>query len=201
MFMQSSGGLTDARLFQGKDCIVSGPAGGVVGVARTTANAGYDKIIGFDMGGTSTDTAHYAGEFERAFETEVAGVRMRAPMMDIHTVAAGGSSICSYDGARFTVGPESAGANPGPACYRRGGPITVTDCNVMLGKLQSAHFPAVFGPNADERLDDEIVRLKFAELSQQTGMPAEEIADGFLRIAVDNVSAATVGLGCDCCRL
>lgn len=190
MFMQSSGGLTDARLFQGKDCIVSGPAGGVVGVARTTTSAGFSQVIGFDMGGTSTDTAHYAGEFERAFETEVAGVRMRAPMMDIHTVAAGGSSICSFDGSRFTVGPESAGANPGPACYRRGGPLTVTDCNVLLGKLQPDYFPAVFGPQADQPLDAEVVNEKFADLATATGLPVEEIAAGFLRIAVDNMANA-----------
>jgi 5-oxoprolinase (ATP-hydrolysing) len=196
MFMQSSGGLTDARLFQGKDCIVSGPAGGVVGVARTTAAAGFDKIIGFDMGGTSTDTAHWAGEFERAFETEVAGVRMRAPMMDIHTVAAGGSSICAFDGARFTVGPASAGANPGPACYRRGGPLTVTDCNVMLGKLQPEHFPAVFGPSADQPLDAAAVREKFAALSAAAGgRPAAEIAEGFLRIAVENMANAIKKVG------
>ena len=131
MFMQSNGGLTDASLFQGKDCILSGPAGGVVGAVRTTAMAGFKKIIGFDMGGTSTDVSHYAGHFERAFESEVAGVRMRAPMMHIHTVAAGGGSILHFDGARFTVGPDSAGANPGPACYRRSGPLTVTDCNLL----------------------------------------------------------------------
>ncbi|HVO15554.1 MAG TPA: hydantoinase/oxoprolinase family protein, partial [Alphaproteobacteria bacterium] len=136
MFMQSSGGLTDARFFQGKDSILSGPAGGIVGAVRTSAMAGFDKIIGFDMGGTSTDVSHYAGELERAFETLVAGVRMRAPMMQIHTVAAGGGSILVFDGTRYRVGPESAGANPGPACYRRGGPLTVTDCNVMLGKVQ-----------------------------------------------------------------
>src|SRR3546814_701826 len=136
MCIQSAGGLTGARLFQGRDCILSGPAGGVVGAVRTTAQAGFEKIIGFDMGGTSTDVSHFAGEFERAFETEVAGVRMRAPMMHIHTVAAGGGSILHYDGSRFRVGPDSAGANPGPACYRRGGPLTVTDCNVMLGKIQ-----------------------------------------------------------------
>ncbi|HZD26629.1 MAG TPA: hydantoinase/oxoprolinase family protein, partial [Alphaproteobacteria bacterium] len=152
MFMQSNGGLTDARLFQGKDCIVSGPAGGVVGSVRTTMMAGFEKIIGFDMGGTSTDVSHYAGEFERIFETEVGGVRMRSPMMNIHTVAAGGGSILHFDGARFTVGPDSAGASPGPACYRRGGPLAVTDCNVMLGKLQPEFFPKVFGPNADEAL-------------------------------------------------
>ena len=143
MFMQSNGGLTDARLFQGKDCILSGPAGGVVGAVRTTLAAGFDRIIGFDMGGTSTDVSHYAGEYERTFETEVAGVRIRAPMMHMHTVAAGGGSILHFDGRRYRVGPDSAGANPGPACYRRGGPLAVTDCNVMLGRLQPKHFPAV----------------------------------------------------------
>ena len=197
MFMQSNGGLTDARLFQGKDAILSGPAGGVVGMVKTGALAGYDKLIGFDMGGTSTDVCHYAGTYERSFETEVAGVRMRAPMMNIHTVAAGGGSILFYRDGRFQVGPESAGANPGPACYRRGGPLTVTDCNVMLGKLQPRHFPAVFGPNANEPLDVDIVRAKFAELAadiaQETGgAPAspEELAEGFLRIAVENMANA-----------
>ncbi len=167
MFMQSNGGLTDANLFQGKDCILSGPAGGVVGAVRTTAMAGFEKIIGFDMGGTSTDVSHYAGAFERAFESEVAGIRMRAPMMHIHTVAAGGGSILHYDGARFTVGPDSAGANPGPACYRRGGPLAVTDCNVMLGKLNPEFFPKVFGPNGDEPLDREVVTKKFAALAAE----------------------------------
>ena len=196
MFMQSSGGLTDARLFQGKDCIVSGPAGGVVGAVRTTAMAGFEKIIGFDMGGTSTDVSHYAGEFERAFETEVAGVRMRAPMMNIHTVAAGGGSILHFDGARFTVGPDSAGANPGPACYRRGGPLAVTDCNVMLGKLQPDYFPKVFGPGADEALDADAVTEKFnalaAEVNAGDAEPktAEEIAEGYLTIAVENMANA-----------
>ncbi len=196
MFMQSSGGLTDARLFQGRDCILSGPAGGVVGAVRTTSAAGFDKIIGFDMGGTSTDVSHYAGVFERAFETEVAGVRMRAPMMDIHTVAAGGGSILHFDGSRFRVGPDSAGANPGPACYRRGGPLTVTDCNVMLGKLNPDFFPKVFGPNGDEALDAAVVAEKFADLAaevaQATGetKTVEEIADGFLKIAVQNMANA-----------
>ena len=148
-FMQSSGGLADAAGFQGKDAILSGPAGGIVGAVRTAAVAGFDRIIGFDMGGTSTDVSHYAGEFERAFETQVAGVRMRAPMMRIHTVAAGGGSICTFDGARFRVGPESAGANPGPACYRRGGPLTVTDCNVMLGKLQPGFLSAGVRPRRE----------------------------------------------------
>ena len=197
MFMQSNGGLTDARLFQGKDAILSGPAGGVVGMVRTASQAGLEKLIGFDMGGTSTDVCHYAGEYERSFETEVAGVRMRAPMMHIHTVAAGGGSILFYKSGRYQVGPDSAGANPGPACYRRGGPLTVTDCNVMLGKLNPAHFPSVFGPNADQPLDAEVVREKFVELAAQiaadTGTPAktpEETAEGFLRIAVENMANA-----------
>ena len=146
LFMQSNGGLTDARRFQGKDAILSGPAGGIVGMARASRHAGFDRVIGFDMGGTSTDVSHYAGEYEREFETLVAGVRMRAPMMSIHTVAAGGGSILHFDGARLRVGPDSAGANPGPACYRRGGPLTVTDANVMLGRVQPEFFPHVFGP-------------------------------------------------------
>src|SRR5712692_4220088 len=145
LFMQSNGGLTDARRFQGKDAILSGPAGGIVGAVRCSAAAGFERIIGFDMGGTSTDVSHYAGELERTFETQVAGVRMRSPMMDIHTVAAGGGSILHFDGSRYRVGPDSAGANPGPACYRRSGPLTVTDANVMLGKIQPTHFPQVFG--------------------------------------------------------
>ena len=197
MFMQSNGGLTDARLFQGKDAILSGPAGGVVGMVKTGELAGFDRLIGFDMGGTSTDVCHYAGQYERSFETEVAGVRVRAPMMNIHTVAAGGGSILSYRDGRFQVGPESAGANPGPACYRRGGPLTVTDCNVLLGKLQPQHFPAVFGPNADEPLDARAVRRKFdalaAEIAQTTGekpRSAEDLAEGFLRIAVENMANA-----------
>jgi 5-oxoprolinase (ATP-hydrolysing) len=195
-FMQSSGGLTDAHLFQGKDAILSGPAGGIVGAVEVSRLAGFDRIIGFDMGGTSTDVTHWAGEYERAFATEVAGVRLRAPMMRIHTVAAGGGSICTFDGARFRVGPESAGANPGPAAYRRGGPLAVTDCNVMVGKLDPALFPKVFGPNGNAPLDAEVVRLKFAALADEiaaaTGirrMP-EQIADGFLKIAVENMANA-----------
>ena len=196
MFMQSNGGLTDARLFQGKDAILSGPAGGIVGAAETTERAGYRRIISFDMGGTSTDVAHYDGAFERAFETMVAGVRMRAPMMMIHTVAAGGGSICSFDGARYRVGPESAGADPGPACYRRGGPLCVTDCNVLLGKLQPEFFPRVFGPHQDEPLDRDVVAEKFSALADEIGKrtgrrPAPaEVAEGFLRIAVDNMANA-----------
>ena len=197
MFMQSNGGLTDAKIFQGKDSILSGPAGGVVGMVRTAQMAGFDKIIGFDMGGTSTDVAHFDGEYERTLETIVAGVRMRAPMMHIHTVAAGGGSILQFDGARFRVGPESAGANPGPACYRRDGPLAVTDCNVMLGKIQPEFFPSVFGPNADERLDADVVRQKFEALAEQiadaTGeekRSPEDVAEGFLTIAVENMANA-----------
>ncbi|GAB5445765.1 hydantoinase B/oxoprolinase family protein [Gymnodinialimonas sp.] len=192
MFMQSNGGLTDASMFHGRDAILSGPAGGVVGMVRTAAELGYDKLIGFDMGGTSTDVCHYAGEYERSFETEVAGVRMRAPMMSIHTVAAGGGSILSYQDGRMQVGPESAGANPGPAAYRRGGPLTVTDCNVLLGKLQPAHFPAVFGPDADLPLDADVVRRKFEALRAEIGTEksVEDLAEGFLRIAVENMANA-----------
>ncbi len=195
-FMQSSGGLAEAASFQGKDAILSGPAGGIVGAARTAGMAGLDRIIGFDMGGTSTDVALYAGEFERAFETQVAGVRMRAPMMAINTVAAGGGSILSFDGARFRVGPESAGAVPGPACYRRGGPLTVTDANVMVGKVQPRHFPAIFGPGGDQPLDAEVVRAKFAALAEEiaaaTGKRGDprEVAEGFLRVAVANMANA-----------
>ena len=189
-FMQSSGGLTDAHAFQGKDAILSGPAGGIVGMARTAAIAGIEKVIGFDMGGTSTDVSHYAGEFEREFETQVAGVRMRAPMMGIHTVAAGGGSVLAFDGARFRVGPESAGANPGPASYRRGGPLAVTDANLMVGKVQPRYFPRVFGPHADEPLSAEVVRVKFDELALQTGRSAEEVAEGFINIAVQQMANA-----------
>ena len=166
-FMQSNGGLTAAERFQGKDCIVSGPAGGVVGAARAAEMAGFDRIIGFDMGGTSTDVSHYAGEYERTFETLVAGVRMRAPMMQIHTVAAGGGSILFFDGQRYRVGPESAGANPGPASYRRGGPLTVTDANVMLGRVQADYFPHVFGPEGNEALDFHTVKRQFTALAER----------------------------------
>jgi len=195
-FMQSSGGLIAADRFQGKDSILSGPAGGIVGMARTAKAAGFEHVIGFDMGGTSTDVSHYAGSYERSFETTVAGVRLRAPMMNIHTVAAGGGSICRFDGARFRVGPESAGANPGPASYRRGGPLTVTDCNVMVGKLQASVFPPVFGPGGDQPLDADVVRTKFAalgdEVERATGkrLSPEAIAEGFLAIAVDNMANA-----------
>src|SRR5437762_379990 len=196
LLMQSSGGLTDARRFQGKDAILSGPAGGIVGAVRTSAAAGFERIIGFDMGGTSTDVSHYAGEFERELETRVAGVRMRAPMMSIHTVAAGGGSILHFDGARYRVGPDSAGANPGPACYRRGGPLAVTDANVMLGKIQPAYFPKVFGPDAHESLDSEIVATKFAQMAgdieRATGVKRspEEVAEGFIDIAVGAMANA-----------
>ena len=191
MFMMSSGGLTAAELFQGKDAILSGPAGGVVGMAQTGHEAGFQHLIGFDMGGTSTDVSHYDGEYERAFETEVAGVRMRAPMMRIHTVAAGGGSILHFDGARFRVGPDSAGANPGPACYRRGGPLAVTDANVMLGKLIPDFFPKIFGPAQDQPLDDAAVKAAFAEMAKDVGGKSpEEIADGFIKIAVENMANA-----------
>src|SRR5262245_38457071 len=196
MFMQSNGGLTNAYGFQGKDSILSGPAGGIIGMVRTSEQAGFGKVIGFDMGGTSTDVSHYAGELEREFETQVAGVRMRSPMMSIHTIAAGGGSILHFDGQRFRVGPDSAGANPGPACYRRGGPLTVTDCNVMLGKIQPGYFPKVFGPKGDQSLDVEIVHEKFAALAAEiesatgTRQTPEEVAEGFIRVAVANMANA-----------
>lgn len=192
MFMMSSGGLTDAGLFQGKDAILSGPAGGVVAAVGTAAEAGFDHVIGFDMGGTSTDVSHYDGTLERSFETEVAGVRMRAPMMRIHTVAAGGGSILHYEAGRFRVGPDSAAANPGPACYRRGGPLAVTDANVMTGKLRPEHFPRIFGAGRDQPLDAAIVREKFEALAARIGdgRSPEEIADGFLHIAVENMANA-----------
>jgi len=199
-FMQSSGGLADAHAFQGKDAILSGPAGGIVGMVRTAQLAkddlGTEKVIGFDMGGTSTDVSHFAGEFERAFETQVAGVRMRAPMMSIHTVAAGGGSVLGFDGSRFRAGPQSAGANPGPACYRRGGPLAVTDANVMVGKIQPAFFPKVFGPQATELLDRDVVVQKFtamaADIEAATGAKRspEEVAEGFIDIAVGAMANA-----------
>ncbi|SEF11279.1 5-oxoprolinase (ATP-hydrolysing) [Streptomyces sp. 2112.3] len=198
MFMQSNGGLRQAAHFRGKDAVLSGPAGGVVGMVRTAADTGggHDRVIGFDMGGTSTDVSHYAGEFERVFGNEVAGVRMRAPMMNIHTVAAGGGSVLHFDGRRYRVGPDSAGADPGPACYRRGGPLTVTDAQVMLGRIQPAHFPAVFGPDGDQPLDAEVVRTRFAELAARAAAETgddrgpEEVAAGFLDIAVLNMANA-----------
>ncbi|MCW5605712.1 MAG: hydantoinase B/oxoprolinase family protein, partial [Burkholderiales bacterium] len=196
MFMQSNGGLTDARLFQGKDSILSGPAGGIVGAVRTAAAVGFDRLIGFDMGGTSTDVSHYAGEYERAFETLVAGVRMRAPMMAIHTVAAGGGSILHFDDARMRVGPDSAGAHPGPACYGRDGPLTVTDCNVLLGRIQPQFFPQSFGATGDQPLAAAVVREKFSALHKKILnknnklYSTETIAEGYLRIAVENMANA-----------
>ena len=197
MFMQSNGGLTDANLFQGKDALLSGPAGGVVSMTQTGKQAGFNKLIGFDMGGTSTDVCHFAGEFERSFETELAGVRIRAPMMQINTVAAGGGSILSYKDGRFQVGPESAGAIPGPASYGRGGPLTVTDCNVLLGKLNPEFFPKVFGETSDQPLDFEIVKKKFLDLSEKISkekndpmMDIFKMAEGFLKIAVENMANA-----------
>jgi len=197
MFMQSNGGLTDANFFQGKDALLSGPAGGVVSMTETGKQAGYNKLIGFDMGGTSTDVCHFAGEYERSFETELAGVRIRAPMMEINTVAAGGGSILSFKDGRFQVGPESAGAIPGPASYGKGGPLTVTDCNVLLGKLHPNHFPKVFGENGDEPLNTAIVKKKFLDLSklisEQNNQPIMDIykvAEGFLKIAIENMANA-----------
>jgi 5-oxoprolinase (ATP-hydrolysing) len=191
-FMQSHGGLTDAETFLGKDSILSGPAGGIVGAVKTSLIEGFDKIISFDMGGTSTDVAHYNGEYERTLETEVAGVRLRTPMMAIHTVAAGGGSILHFDGSRYRVGAESAGANPGPASYSKGGPLTVTDCNVMVGKLQPAFFPKIFGVNANELLNVEIVKDKFTELGEEIGdnRTPEQLAMGFIAIAVDKMANA-----------
>ena len=196
LFMQSNGGLADAHRFRGKDSILSGPAGGIVGMARTAAAAGFGRVIGFDMGGTSTDVSHYAGEFERQYETDVAGVRMRAPMLSIHTVAAGGGSILHFDGSRYRVGPDSAGADPGPACYRRGGPLTVTDANVMLGRVQPGYFPRVFGPDGDEPLDAGLVARRFGALARRIAEQAgdqrsgAEVAAGFLGIAVANMANA-----------
>ena len=196
MFMASSGGLTSADLFLGRDAILSGPAGGIVGMAETAKLAGFGKVIGFDMGGTSTDVSHFAGDYERSFETEVAGVRMRVPMMRIHTVAAGGGSILFYDGNRFRAGPESAGSNPGPKCYRRGGPLTVADANVMVGKLQASLFPKIFGPNRDQPLDEVAVRAAFEEMASRINADTGEkrspaqVADGFIRIAVENMANA-----------
>jgi len=195
-FMQSNGGLADARRFQGKDAILSGPAGGMVGAVRTSLMAGFDRIIAFDMGGTSTDVSHFAGadlsDMEREFETRVAGVRLRAPMMSIHTVAAGGGSVLHFDGARYRVGPDSAGADPGPASYRRGGPLTVTDANLLLGKIQPGHFPQVFGATGNEALDDTVVREKFIRLKEEINdhRSPEEVAEGFIKIAVGNMANA-----------
>lgn len=196
MFMQSNGGLAEAGQFRGKDAILSGPAGGIVGMARMSQRAGFDRVIGFDMGGTSTDVSHFAGEYERVFTTQIAGVRLRAPMLDIHTVAAGGGSILHFDGSRYRVGPDSAGADPGPACYRGGGPLTVTDANVMLGRIQPDHFPRVFGPDGDQPLDETLVRDRFTaltgEIHERTGddRTPEQVAEGYLRIAVTNIATA-----------
>ncbi|MFF3380895.1 hydantoinase B/oxoprolinase family protein [Streptomyces sp. NPDC002680] len=196
MFMQSNGGLTEAGQFRGKDAILSGPAGGIVGMARMSQLAGFDRVIGFDMGGTSTDVSHFAGEYERVFTTQIAGVRLRAPMLDIHTVAAGGGSVLHFDGSRYRVGPDSAGADPGPACYRGGGPLTVTDANVALGRIQPAHFPKVFGPDGDQPLDDTLVRDRFAalarEIRERTGddRTPEQVAEGYLQIAVAGIANA-----------
>ncbi|WP_225813224.1 hydantoinase B/oxoprolinase family protein [Streptomyces spinosus] len=196
MFMQSNGGLTEAGQFRGKDAVLSGPAGGIVGMARMSQRAGFDRVIGFDMGGTSTDVSHFAGAYERVFTTQIAGVRLRAPMLDIHTVAAGGGSVLHFDGSRYRVGPDSAGAAPGPACYRAGGPLTVTDANVMLGRVQPAHFPSVFGPGGDQPLDAALVRDRFTalarEIHERTGddRTPEQVAEGYLRIAVANIANA-----------
>ncbi|NGO78370.1 5-oxoprolinase [Streptomyces sp. YC504] len=196
MFMQSNGGLTEAGRFRGKDAILSGPAGGIVGMARMSELAGFRRVIGFDMGGTSTDVSHYAGAYERVFTTQIAGVRLRAPMLDIHTVAAGGGSVLHFDGSRYRVGPDSAGADPGPACYRRGGPLTVTDANVMLGRVQPDHFPRVFGPDGDQPLDAALVRERFTalaeEIRERTGdeRTPEQVAEGYLQIAVNNIAGA-----------
>ncbi len=189
-FMQSNGGLTDAATFRGKDAILSGPAGGIVGMTRTAEQAGFGHVIGFDMGGTSTDVSHFAGTYERTSERAVAGVRVRAPMLEIHTVAAGGGSICHFDGSRFRVGPDSAGAVPGPACYRRGGPLTITDCNVMLGKIRPEHFPAVFGSDGDAPIDTDASLARVSEIAERAGMEPRAVAEGFVRIAVDNMANA-----------
>ena len=195
-FMQSSGGLAEAASFRGRDAVLSGPAGGIIGMSRVAQQAGFPSVIGFDMGGTSTDVSHFAGHYERTRETSLGGVRLHVPMLEIHTIAAGGGSICSFDGMRFRVGPQSAGASPGPACYGRGGPLTVTDCNVMLGKLQAAFFPSCFGATGEEPIDEAVVQRKFAELSEQvagtTGrqIAPREIAQGLIEIAVTNMARA-----------
>ncbi|WMW21616.1 hydantoinase B/oxoprolinase family protein [Methanolobus mangrovi] len=196
MFMQSNGGLVEAAQFKGKDCILSGPAGGIVGAVETSVMAGFEKVVTFDMGGTSTDVAHYNGEYERSFETEVAGVHLRSPMLYIHTVAAGGGSILHFDAGRFRVGPDSAGSEPGPACYRKGGPLTITDCNLMLGKIDPQHFPHVFGHSADMPLDTVAVKRKFSALAEEVSIftgekhSAEQVAEGFLKIAIENMANA-----------
>ncbi|MBI1187242.1 MAG: 5-oxoprolinase, partial [Alphaproteobacteria bacterium] len=196
LFMQSNGGLAHADAFRGRDAVLSGPAGGVVAMAAAAKRAGFTQALGFDMGGTSTDVSHVAGAFDRTHETVVAGVRLSAPMLQVHTVAAGGGSICRFDGARLRVGPHSAGADPGPACYRRGGPLTITDCNLLLGRIQAAHFPAIFGPHADEPPSLEAVVEAFdrlcAEIAETTGaaMTPLEAAEGFVRIADQTMAEA-----------
>ena len=195
-FMQSNGGLTDAHAFRGKDAILSGPAGGVVGMVAASTPHGDDRLIGFDMGGTSTDVSHYAGRFELGDDNLIAGVRIRAPMMQINTVAAGGGSICSFDGMRFRVGPDSAGANPGPACYRGGGPLTVTDCNLFTGRISAEHFPALFGPDGRQPLDPNAASARLEAIAHDANaalgkaLSPNDIAEGFLRIAVDNMANA-----------
>jgi 5-oxoprolinase (ATP-hydrolysing) len=189
-FMQSNGGLANAAQFRGKDAILSGPAGGMVGAIKAAEQAGYPKIVGFDMGGTSTDVTHFAGEYERRFESELAGVRLRVPMLYIHTVAAGGGSICRFAGGRFQVGPESAGADPGPACYRKGGPLTVTDCNLFLGRIEPRFFPAIFGETGDQRIDRLATKSRLDPIVDATGRSGEEVAEGFVRVAVENMASA-----------
>ncbi len=195
-FMQSNGGLTGAKAFRGRDAVLSGPAGGIIGMTAAAKLAGFDKVLGFDMGGTSTDVSHYAGEYERTNDTVVAGVRLTTPMLQIHTVAAGGGSICFFDGARLRVGPRSAGADPGPACYRRGGPLTITDCNVLLGRVRPEFFPAIFGPKGDRPLDAKIVGERFGDLcwevKQKTGatLTPEAAAEGFVAIANQHMAEA-----------
>jgi 5-oxoprolinase (ATP-hydrolysing) len=191
LFMQSNGGLTLAESFRGKNSVLSGPAAGVVGMVETASKVGFERLIGFDMGGTSTDVSAWSGEYERSNDSEVAGVRLRAPMMKIHTIAAGGGSILQYKDERFQVGPESAGADPGPACYRRDGPLTVTDANVLLGRIAIDYFPSVFGPDAKQPLDEEVVRQKFTELAHDVAAETpEQVAEGFLTVAVESMANA-----------
>ncbi|BAY82801.1 hydantoinase/oxoprolinase [Calothrix parasitica NIES-267] len=196
MFMKSDGGLVDAQQFQGKDSILSGPAGGIVGAVQTSLRGGFNSIITFDMGGTSTDVAHFNGEYERQLENEIAGARMRVPVLAIHTIAAGGGSILSFDGSSYRVGPESAGSNPGPACYRRGGKLAMTDANVMLGKIHPQYFPSVFGKDGNLPLDKDVVTEKFIQLAEEietaTGnhRTPEQVAAGFISIAVESMANA-----------
>ncbi len=207
LFMQSNGGLVLAENFRGKNSVLSGPAAGVVGMVETASKAGFKRLIGFDMGGTSTDVSAWSGEYERSNDSEVAGVRLRAPMMKIHTIAAGGGSILKYQDQRFKVGPDSAGADPGPACYRRDGPLTVTDANLLLGRIPVDHFPGVFGPDADQKLDLEVVHKRFDALVRQisaddvSAVTPESVAGGFLTVAVESMANAirkiTIGRGED----